>query len=173
MTEPTTPKAKDQAMGTSEAKPPATTDTLGLSSSVRYQITGCNDTPALVEARPKNVSDAQWMFQRLAQAIVAFEKQLDAEHEVGFRLVSFSDNQVFHALDIGFWAPDLILFYGRGPDGAPMQLIQHVSQVSMLLVAAKKQSTEEAPRRIGFEILKKVEDPATPVQPATIPADQP
>lgn len=146
-------------------------DTLGLSSSVRFQITGCNDTPALVEARPKNVSDAQWMFQRLAQAIVAFEKQLDAEHEVGFRLVSFSDSQVFHALDIGFWAPDLILFFGRGPDGAPMQLIQHVSQVSMLLVAAKKQSPEEAPRRIGFEILKKVEDPATPVE--TKVTDQP
>ncbi len=140
-----------------EQKSPTTSDPLGLSSSVRVQITGCPDTPALIEARPKNVSEAQWMFQRLAQAIVAFEKQLDAEHEVGFRLVSFNDNQTFHALDLGFWAPDLILFFGRGPDGAPMQLIQHVSQVSMLLVAAKKQ-TEEAPRRIGFEIMRKVEE---------------
>ncbi|MBL8559284.1 MAG: hypothetical protein JNM47_11225 [Hyphomonadaceae bacterium] len=158
---------------TDAPKPPATPDPLGLSSSVRYQITGCNDTPALVEARPKNVSDAQWMFQRLAQAIVAFEKQLDAEHEVGFRLVSFSEAQVFHALDIGFWAPDLILFFGRGPDGAPMQLIQHVSQVSMLLVAAKKQTPEAPPNRIGFEILRKVEDPATPTPTTKIPADQP
>jgi hypothetical protein len=143
---------------------PVTPDPLGLSSSVRVQITGCPDTPALIEARPKNVSEAQWMFQRLAQAIVAFEKQLDAQHEVGFRLVSFNDNQVFHALDIGFWAPDLILFFGRGPDGAPMQLIQHVSQVSMLLVAARKQ-TEEAPRRIGFEIMRKVEETISPPAP--------
>lgn len=155
-----------------EPPKPASPDPLGLSSSVRVQITGCPDTPALVEARPKNVSDAQWMFQRLAQAIVAFEKQLDAEHEVGFRLVSFNDNQTFHALDIGFWAPDLILFFGRGPDGAPMQLIQHVSQVSMLLVAARK-LTEEPPRRIGFEILKKVEDPGAPSPTTKIPADQP
>lgn len=144
----------------------ATPDPLGLSSSVRMQITGCPDTPALVEAQPPNASPAQWMFQRLAQAIVAFEKQLDADHEVGFRLVSFTEGQVFHALDIGFWSPDLILFFGRGPDGAPMQLIQHVSQVSMLLVAAKKQ-TEDAPRRIGFEIMKKVEETV-----ATAPAKQ-
>lgn len=157
---------------TDAPKPPATTDPLGLSSSVRVSITGCPDTAALVEARPKNASDAQWMFQRLAQAIVAFEKQLDAEHEVGFRLVSFNDSQVFHALDIGFWAPDLILFFGRGPDGAPMQMIQHVSQVSMLLVAAKKQ-TEDAPRRIGFDILKKVEDPAAAIVQSQQQADQP
>lgn len=145
------------------AAPPKPIDPVGLSSSVRFQITGCNDTPALVEAQPKNASPAQWMFQRLAQAIAAFEKQLDAEHEVGFRLVSFTEGQVFHALDIGFWAPDLILFFGRGPDGAPMQMIQHVSQVSMLLVAAKKQTEGDAPRRIGFDILKKVEDPAAAI----------
>jgi hypothetical protein len=137
----------------------ATADPLGLSSSVRVQITGCPDTPALVEAMPKNASPAQWMYARIAQAIVAFEKQLDAEHEVGFRLVSFNDSQTMHVLDVGYWAPDLILFFGRAPDGAPMQLMQHVTQVSLLLVAAKKQ-TEEEPRRIGFEIMRKVEEGA-------------
>ena len=137
----------------------ATADPLGLSSSVRVQITGCPDTPALVEAMPKNASPAQWMYARIAQAIVAFEKQLDQEHEVGFRLVSFNDSQTMHVLDVGYWAPDLILFFGRSQDGAPMQLMQHVSQVSLLLVAARKQ-TEEEPRRIGFDIMRKVEESA-------------
>jgi hypothetical protein len=132
-------------------------DPMGLSSSVRVSITGCPDTPALVEAMPKDVSPAQWMWTRLAQSIAAFEKQLDAEHEVGFRLVSFDGGQVFHAEDIGFWNPDLILFFGRNDSGAPMQLIQHISQVSVLLVAAKKQSAEPA-RRIGFDIMRKVEE---------------
>jgi hypothetical protein len=136
-----------------------TADPLGLSSSVRVQITGCPDTPALVEAMPKNASPAQWMYARIAQAIVAFEKQLDQQHEVGFRLVSFNDSQTMHVLDVGYWAPDLILFFGKSQDGAPMQLMQHVSQVSLLLVAAKKQ-TEEEPRRIGFDILRKVEETA-------------
>ena len=145
----------------------ATADPMGLSSSVRVQITGCPDTPALVEAMPKNASPAQWMYARIAQAIVAFEKQLDQQHEVGFRLVSFNDSQTMHVLDVGYWAPDLILFFGRAPDGAPMQLMQHVTQVSLLLVAARKASEEE-PRRIGFEIMRKVEEnaAATPPSPA-------
>jgi hypothetical protein len=104
-----------------------TPDPVGLSSSVRVSITDCPDTPALVEAMPKDASPAQWMWARLAQSIAAFEKQLDGDHEVGFRLVSFEGGQVFHAQDIGFWNPDLILFFGRNEAGAPMQLIQHVS----------------------------------------------
>jgi hypothetical protein len=138
----------------------STTDPLGLSSSVRVQITGCPDTPALVEAQPKNVSPAQWMYMRIAQAIAAFEKTLDADHEVGFSLVSFNGSQTMHVTDVGFWAPDLILFFGRGQDGSPIQLMQHVSQVSLLFVAARKEAPQEAPRRIGFDILRKVEEAA-------------
>jgi hypothetical protein len=133
-------------------------DPLGLSSSVRVQITGCPDTPALVEAQPKNISPAQWMYMRIAQAIVAFEKTLDQEHEVAFNLVSINGAQTMHVLDVGFWAPDLVLFFGRGQDGSPIQLMQHVTQVSLLLVAAKKEMPAEPPRRIGFDIMKRVEE---------------
>ena len=138
----------------------ATADPMGLSTSVRMQITGCPETPALVEAQPRDISPAQWMYTRIAQAIAAFEKTLDAEHEVGFHLVSTNGGQTMHVLDVGFWAPDLVLFFGRSGDGAPMQLMQHVTQVSLLLVAAKKEAPEEAPHRIGFEIMKKVEESA-------------
>jgi hypothetical protein len=131
-------------------------DAVTLSSSVRMQITGCPDTPALAEARPKDMSDAQWAYLRLAQAIDAFEKKLDAQHEVGFSLISFGGGQMMHADDLGYWAPDLLLFYGRNDSGAPMQIIQHVSQLSLVLVAARKQSPEP-PKRIGFEILRKAE----------------
>lgn len=136
---------------------PTVDDPQGLSTSVRVQITGCPQTPALVETQSKAGSPALWMWQRLAQAVAAFEQKLDTNHEVGFRLVSFGEGQVFHAEDIGYWAPDMILFFGRNEQGAPMQLLQHVSQVSVLLVAAKKIGAEPA-RRIGFDILRKVEE---------------
>ena len=146
-----------------------TVDPMGLSTSVRMQLTGCPDTPALVEARQPNVSPAQWMYQRIAQAIVAFEKTLDSEHEVGFHLVSTSGGQTMHVLDVGFWAPDLVLFFGRSSEGAPIQLMQHVTQVNLMLVAAKKEAPEQAPNRIGFEIMKRVEASAAavPAAPAT------
>jgi hypothetical protein len=133
---------------------------LSLSSSVRMQITGCPETPALMEApSKKDISPAEWMHHRLAQAIAAFEKNLDDQHEVAFNLVSAEGGQMLHADNIGYWAPDLIVFMGRNDQGLPIQLFQHVSQVNMLLAAAKKQ-TPEAPKRIGFEVLKAVEGAA-------------
>lgn len=127
---------------------------LSLSSSVRMQITGCPETPALFEAPPKkDLSAAEWMYLRLAQAIDAFEKKLDDEHEVAFNLVSTGGGQMLHADSLGFWAPDLLVFVGRNEQGLPIQLFQHVSQVNMLLAAAKKQTPEPA-KRIGFDILK-------------------
>jgi Family of unknown function (DUF6173) len=131
-------------------------DPLGLSRSVREQITGCPDTPATIEAQPPNATPAQWMVMRLAQAVAAFESKLDGDHEVGFSMVSFGGSQVLKFEDLGYWAPDLVLFYGRTDDGAPIQLIEHVSQVNVMLVAARK-ATPEAPRRIGFDIMKRVE----------------
>ena len=152
----------------------ANVDPMGLSTSVRTQITGCPDTPALVEAEPKNISPAQWMYMRIAQAIVAFEKTLDSEHEVGFHLVSTNGGQTMHVMDVGYWAPDLVLFFGRSGDGSPIQLMQHVTQVSLMLVAAKKEAPEEAPRRIGFDILEKVnESVATAATPTVTPPGAP
>jgi methylmalonyl-CoA mutase cobalamin-binding subunit len=77
-----------------------------------------------------------------------FEKDLDAEHEVGVRLVSFGGAVAFHAEQIGFRAPNVITFYGTTAEGEKVQLIQHVSQLSFLLKSVKK--LDETPRRIGF-----------------------
>ena len=141
----------------SDAAKPMADNPLSLSSSVRLQITGCPDTPALVERPADRASPAQWMFQRLAQAIAAFEKDLDSEHEVAFSLVSAGGGQVLHADNVGYWDPELILFYGRNDAGLSVQLIQHVTQVNLLLVAAKKLAPAE-PKRIGFDILKAVHE---------------
>jgi hypothetical protein len=91
---------------------------------------------------------AKWMFERLAAYIKQFEARLDDQHEIGARLVSFGANLTFHIEDMGYFAPDMIVFYGRNEKGEPVQLIQHTSQLSVLLVAVRKQ--EEHPRRIGF-----------------------
>ena len=46
--------------------------------------------------------------------------------------------------------------WGQFGDGRKFELIQHYSQVSVLLVAVPKMKDE--PRRIGFELLKNVRD---------------
>jgi len=99
---------------------------------------------------------AEWMYARLAKSIAAFEKNLQSDQEVALRLVNFGQGEAFHIQDMGFWEPDLIHFHGRNAAGFPVVLIQHISQVNVLLAAAPKQRAQ--PNRIGFQIVKKLED---------------
>jgi len=43
---------------------------------------------------------AAWMYERLARMINDFEKELDQEHEIGARLVSFGQTLIFHISDL-------------------------------------------------------------------------
>jgi hypothetical protein len=99
---------------------------------------------------------AEWMYARIAKSIAAFEKKLNADQEVALRLVNFGQGETFHINDMGFWEPDLIHFHGRNAAGFPVVMIQHISQVNVLLVAAPKQRAE--PVRIGFQIVRKLEE---------------
>lgn len=102
----------------------------------------------------QRANPAEWMHERIVRSIVDFEKQLDQDHEIGARLVNFGSNTTFHIEDVGYWGPDIIIFYGKSQDGK-VELLQHISQLSVLLVALKK--VHEEPRRIGFELMKSVE----------------
>ena len=47
--------------------------------------------------------------------------------------------------------------YGADATGAKTQLVQHVSQLSVLLRALPKQAEQEPPRRIGFRLVQDLE----------------
>jgi len=80
--------------------------------------------------------------------VQSFERELDDDHEVGVRLVSFGSEVRFHVQEIGFSKPNIVTFYGVTVHKEKVQLIQHVSQLSFLLMAVKK--IEDKPCRIGF-----------------------
>jgi hypothetical protein len=91
---------------------------------------------------------AKWMYERVAKQIIEFEKALSADEEIGGRFVSAPKEGVFHIEDIGYWGPDMLIFHGIDSNGRPIQLMQHYSQLSILLCVIPKES--EKPRRIGF-----------------------
>lgn len=101
---------------------------------------------------PKSKNPAKWMRERIVQSIADFEEELDHEHEVGARLVSFGAELTFHIVDVGYWGPDMITFAGIDANKNAVQLLQHYSQLSVLLMAVEKTQTE--PRRIGIRLLK-------------------
>ncbi|MEO1550303.1 MAG: DUF6173 family protein [Pseudomonadota bacterium] len=106
--------------------------------------------PDALQKRPvEQKSPAEWAYERLVVYIQHFEKQLDGDHEVAMGFAG-SDAGKLHIQGMGFFAPDVITFYGAGPDGVKTQLIQHVSQLNVMLRAAPKLS--ETPTRIGFRL---------------------
>ncbi|MGB3515567.1 MAG: DUF6173 family protein [Elainellaceae cyanobacterium] len=88
--------------------------------------------------------------KRLVKWINDFDASLDNEHEVGIRLVSFGQTVTFHLQDLGYWNPSLILFSGTIESGAPVELIQHVSQISILLMKMERKDPDKPKRPIGF-----------------------
>lgn len=96
-------------------------------------------------------SPAQWAYERLILYINNFEEQLDDEHEVAMGFTG-GDAGVLRIEGIGYFAPDIVTFYGRDEDEARTQLIQHVSQLNVMLRALPKAPEVEEPRRIGFRL---------------------
>lgn len=88
--------------------------------------------------------------KKLYKEINEFDLTLESESEVIVRLVSFGETIQFGVESIGFSDPSLLLFSGHTADGSHVQLVQHVSQISMLLLAAKRPNPEEPKFPIGF-----------------------
>jgi len=106
------------------------------------------DYSKISESLGRTSNPARWTYERLGEYIKKFESELDEEHEIGVRLVSFGQTIVFHVENIGYYGPDIITFYGNNEKGEKLQLIQNLSQLSFLLIAVKK--LQDKPRRIGF-----------------------
>jgi hypothetical protein len=100
-------------------------------------------------------SPAEWAYERLVVYIQEFESQLDNQHEVAMGFAG-SDAGIVQIEGLGFFDPDIVTFFGTDEDGARVQLIQHVTQLSVVLRAMPKAPEEDAPRRIGFRLAKRL-----------------
>ena len=98
---------------------------------------------------PKNHKLADWMYERLLKVINDFEVDMPDDMQAGGKFVAFHDD-VLSIDDIGYRNPDIVIFYGTLSDGSKAQLVQHSSQLNLLLVAVPRQDTSTPRRKIGF-----------------------
>jgi hypothetical protein len=84
----------------------------------------------------------------LGKQIATFEADLSEEEEVGAIIIGAPDGTIFHITAFGWINIDVLVFEGVNERGRPQRLVQHVSQLSILLTALPK--LEETPRRICF-----------------------
>lgn len=97
-------------------------------------------------ARRKN-NPAGYMHERMMGMIAAHQDRLGEAYELGVQVVGGSAPP-FHLRDIRYSNPDILIFIGKDVDGKIVQLMQHHTQMSVMLVAVPK--LDEAPYRIGF-----------------------
>lgn len=62
-----------------------------------------------------------------------------------------STNTYFEIAEISYNEPNFIIFKGFDQNNQPMNLIQHISQISLLLSSKKRINTEQPKRIIGFK----------------------
>ncbi|WP_155856327.1 hypothetical protein [Acidiphilium cryptum] len=104
--------------------------------------------PAVPILGPRN--PAEKAVERLGEEIADFESMLTDEEEVGGIIVGAPGNTCFHILKFYNLNMDILVFEGVNEHGKPQRLVQHVSQLSILLTALPK--LNETPNRIGFHI---------------------
>lgn len=129
----------------------------------RHEVHADPETPANTEV-PVAVTDtplrdkspAQWAYERLILYIQNFEQTLDAEHEVAMGFAG-GDAGVIRIEGLGYFDPDIVTFYGSDGAGAKTQLIQHVSQLSVILRALPKEPEQVEAKRIGFRLAADLE----------------
>lgn len=119
------------------------------------------DAPASAEQKPLpkalsrrsmgQKSAAEWAYERVILYIRNFEEQLDPAEEIAMGFAG-GDAGVLQIEGVGFFEPDILTFYGRDESGLKTQLIQHISQLNVVLRAIPKMQPEEPARRIGFRL---------------------
>lgn len=148
------PQAEHQIRSSVEATEAAILPCAGVAHTAR-------DAPPTAEMQPlpeamagqpiDQKSPAQWAYERLILYIKNFEEQLDARHEVAMGLTG-GEAGILRIEGIGYFDPDIITFYGHDDEDARTQLIQHVSQLNVMLRALPKADENTEARRIGFEL---------------------
>ena len=113
--------------------------------------------PAVARKPSGQKTPAQWAYERLILYVQKFEEGLDSDHEIGMGFAG-SEAGTLHIKGMGYFAPDIITFYGVDQNGTKTQLVQHVSQLNVMLKAAPKR--HDKAERIGFELRSRLEDEA-------------
>ncbi|MEX0281288.1 MAG: DUF6173 family protein [Arenibacterium sp.] len=112
---------------------------------------GLECVPETLQKAARNKSSAQWAYERLILYIQNFEEQLDSEHEVAMGFTG-GDAGVLRIAGMGYFDPDIVTFYGTDSTGTRTQLVQHVSQLNVLLRALPKPKADTPATRIGFRL---------------------
>lgn len=95
-------------------------------------------------------NSAEIISQKLFDAIRAYQVSLPDKDDVAIQAVNFGVNTTILVESIGYIGSNLVVFGGKDSSGKPLELIQHINQLSFLIMVAPKSSPKAPKREIGF-----------------------
>ena len=101
-------------------------------------------------AKIQQLSTAENIAKHIHSQVIVYQSNLDATNDVALVITQFNQSTTILVHNIGYIGYNLVCFYGKGTDGKPLVLIQHTSQLNLLLTAAPKPKSETPKRQIGF-----------------------
>ena len=110
-------------------------------------------TPDEIKQPSGPKSPARWAYERLIMYIQNFEKTLD-----NTQAFAGDSSGVIKIEGMGYYNPDIVTFYGLDPSGTKTQLVQHVTQLSVMMRALPKDVEAEEPNRIGFRLAQDLDE---------------
>jgi hypothetical protein len=102
--------------------------------------------PDIPNLSPPNM--AEYAVNAIYEEIADFEATLDSDHELGMPVVGGPSGLCVHVREVYRFGTDKLVFVGIDGDKRPVRLIQHLSQLNFLMLAAPKLGPEAV--RIGF-----------------------
>lgn len=124
----------------------------GMSPEVMAQLeANQRDKQRIIDAaKIQQLSTAENIAKHIYDQVVKYQSNLNATNDVALVITQFSQSTTILVQNIGYIGYNLVCFYGRGTDGKPLELIQHISQLNLLLTVAEKSKPETPKRKIGF-----------------------
>ena len=91
---------------------------------------------------------AEYAVKAIYEEISDFEATLDSDHEIGMPIVGGPVGLCVHVREVYRFGTDKLVFVGIDGDQNPVRLIQHLTQLNLLMLAAPRIGPIAV--RIGF-----------------------
>ena len=98
---------------------------------------------------PRDYTLADYACEKIIERINEFEANLPDDMQAGGKFITFG-NEAFAIDSVTYQNPNILVFTGTTPEDEKVQLIQHTSQLNLLLMAVKRNNPEEPRRKIGY-----------------------
>lgn len=99
--------------------------------------------------KTNNNFSAGHIYKSVVKGIKEFEENLPENSMSSNKFIIFGNELV--AIDyVTYQNPEIFIFNGTTIEGEPVQIMQHISQLNILLMATRKTESQVTVRKIGF-----------------------